>query len=306
MLRARSTQLFGRLGVVLGLIVLAYGSFTIGSSLTKSASGAVPGGQIRQAESRGFDTCETLSDEAMNTWSLKSPYNYVGFYLGGRNNGSCFLPNKEWIQKRYTPSPGKTVRWNFLPLWVGRQSQCTEAHAYDDFSNTPAAADAEAVEEADAAIRHAEGIGFAPGAILWYDIEPWNTGNSTCVQAYEAFINAWTRRLHTQEFKAGVYALDCDGFNHLTGIANPPDDIWMAHFWPKSTAKTESVYTVNCVESNLWEKHRFHQYDGAYEGDTEREYREYGGIKLKVDSDCAFGPVDGNREGAQYPGCYAK
>jgi hypothetical protein len=305
MLRTSQGCLIRKVGAALGFMILAYGSFTIGSSLTKTASGAVPGGQIRQAETEGFDSCGTLSDEAMNTWSRVSPYSYVGFYLGGRNNGECSNPNKEWIQKRYTKTEN-TIRWNFLPLWVGRQSQCTQAGAYYDFSNSIATAEGEAIEEADAAIRHAEGIGFAQGAILWYDVEPWETGNSTCVKAFEAFMNVWTRRLHSQEFKSGVYAGDCEGFNHLAGVANPPDDIWMAHFWPKGTPRMESVYTVNCVENNLWEVHRFHQFDGHYEGEPEREYREWGGIKLQVDTDCAFGPVDGNREDAQYPGCYAK
>jgi hypothetical protein len=306
MLRRRARRLAIRFGFVALILVASFGAYTAGSALTGAAEGEVPGGVIQEAETEGFDSCGTLGDTEMNAWAESSPFTYIGFYLGGRNNGECFNPNKEWIQHRYA-AHGKTQGWDFAPLWVGRQSQCTAAGAYYDFSNTIETAQKEAAEEVDLAVQHAENIGFGPGAVIYYDIEPWNIENSTCMAAFKAFLNVWSKRLQEkQNFKAGVYAGDCEGIQQLHGVSYPPDDVWMAHYWPKGTPRMESVYTVNCVSSSNWEVHRFHQWDGPYPGEESRGYRTWGGYRLAVDTSCAKGVDDGKWPDGDQTRCQAK
>jgi hypothetical protein len=299
---ARSTDShLRRMLFALMVVGLSYAAYSVGSILASPASGEIPAGVTLMAEREGFDSCESYPDEAMNTWAEKSPFSYVGTYLGGRNT-PCET-SKEWVQKRYA-AHGKVQGWDFLPLWVGRQSPCS-GPGLSQFSKELSVARSQAAEEVDLAKARAEKDGFTPGSIIYYDMEPWNTANAECSAAFRAYLNVWSKRLNeVYGFKAGVYGGDCaGGINQLASVEHEPNQVWLAHYWPKGTPKMESVYKVECVPQSHWENRRFHQWDGEYEGEPSRGYREYGGVKLAVDTDCAKGLVAGHWPTGQVARC---
>lgn len=290
MLKRESSCLGVRVGMVLLLVIGTYLAYTAGSFFANPARGEIPGGAYQEAQTEGFDSCESYSNSAMNIWAEKSPFTYVGTYLGGRN--TICETSREWITSQYA-SHGRVNGWDFLPLWVGKQPPCTGK--YFEFSENLEKARSEAAEEVNLAVARAEKDGFSPHAVIYYDIEPWNTANEGCAAAFRAFMNVWSKRLQeTYKFKAGVYGGDCaGGAAQLWGVSFPPDDVWLAHFWPKGTPNMESVYKVECVPKAHWEVHRFHQWDGFNSEEPSRGYREYGGVKLQVDTNCANGVDDG-------------
>lgn len=303
MLKHDSPRTVMKVGLVLLLMTTTYLAYTAGSFLASPARGEIPGGAYQEAQTEGFDSCENYSNAAMNTWAEKSPFTYVGTYLGGRNT-PCET-SREWIVDQYA-SHGKVNGWDFLPLWVGKQPSCSSP-AYYQFSENLEKARGEAAEEVDLAVARAEKFGFSPHAVLYYDVEPWNTENEGCAAAYRAYMNVWAKRLQEKyNFKAGVYGGDCaGGVGQLWGVTYRPDDVWLAHFWPKGKSQMESVYTVECVPKEHLEVHRFHQWDGLYEGDPDRQYREYGGVKLQVDTNCANGVDDGKWDDGVQTRCQA-
>lgn len=226
---------------------------------------------------RGFDACTAPSASAMNAW-LASPYRSVGIYIGGAAR-ACAQPN-------LTPTWITTVHaqgWQLIPTYVGLQAPCT------GFTNRidPASAGPQGAQSADDAANLMVALGFTADASnpVYFDMEGYNTGDSACVQAVLAFLDAWTVQLQARGFLSGVYGSASSTITNLAQQwANPsfhrPDAIWFANWNLKAT-----VFDDPYVPNHMWSEHqRIHQYQGAHN-------ETHGGVTINIDSNQVEGPT---------------
>lgn len=136
---------------------------------------------------------------------------------------------------------------------------------------------------ANAAFSAALALDFTTTTPLVFDLEAWDTGNSSCVAAVQAFVRGWVTFLHagTPE-KAGVYGSTCgSGLDKLWGLSPKPDWIWGA-LWDGNPSTS---HLGTCVASTHWTSRQRHkQYAGGHN-------ETWNGQTLNVDSDCANGPM---------------
>jgi hypothetical protein len=226
----------------------------------------------------GFDTCTVPSAVTMTSW-LSSPYRVVATYLGGMN-WACGYGNftSGWV--RQVAAEG----WRFMPLWVGRQSPCTNVPYVAKINPSQAAAQGQA--EAASAVAAARGFGYGQGTPIYFDMEGYQTGQSACTRAVLNFLGGWTRALHAAGYVSGVYSSASSGIRDLAGqyrnAGYPrPDDIWIADW------NSEPVLTDPAVPNADWANHqRLHQYAGPHN-------ETWGGSTLNIDGDAADGQVAG-------------
>ena len=187
--------------------------------------------------------------------------------------------------------------WKFIPTWVGPQAPCYTG-AKPTFSADPLLAYAEGVAEADAAVEVARGLQLAradgSGTIIYYDIERYDTGNTTCSAAVKSFVSGWSWQLRAHRDLVGIYG-NGPTLNGLAGIPKPPDVIWAARWIYNSYTPDATVWDVSGLANDLWANHqRIRQYTG---GHTET----WGGFSLTVDSDVVDGIVaTGRSPGPSY------
>jgi len=134
-------------------------------------------------------------------------------------------------------------------------------------SADPATARAQGVAEANAAADVAAGLGLADpdgsGAILYYDMEYYNTTDAACHAAVKAFVSGWTAQLHARGSLAGVYATGSP-LKSFTTLSDVPDAIWPAHWIFSSYNAGATVWGVYSLLDDLWNDHqRIRQYTGG-------------------------------------------
>lgn len=213
----------------------------------------------------------------MSTWWSSSPYYYVGIYVGG-DNRACSNTNltSSWV------STVNGQGWSFIPFWVGQQAPCTSyAHT---FSYDPATAESEGSTAADHAISAASNLGFT-NSIVYFDLEAFNTGNSSCLTAAEAFVKGWVTEMKNKGWTPALYGSSSGSAMYdmyELGSTYRPTDADLAdysHAW-------NSPWDIYQVPNSAWEyDHRIHQYNADSSCET------WGGICLKVDRNCAIGPT---------------
>src|SRR6266545_1782557 len=226
--------------------------------LTVEPTGAsTPGGVTGLSRLKGIDACTAPSLDTLRAFWNGTPYGDLGIYLGGVNR-ACGQPNltASWV------SQAVDIGWSFLPIWVGPEAPCF-SYNYAKFSNDPATA-------------AAQGVGFARGSVVYYDMEAYGT---TCSPAVQAFIGGWTSALHAAGWKAGMYG-SCTNVGDFA-MANPrPDALWFAH-WDGVPGPIDP----NCPATQPWSTDRIvKQWKGPH---TETS----NGATLEVDGDCADGIV---------------
>ncbi|MGH2480481.1 MAG: glycoside hydrolase domain-containing protein, partial [Ktedonobacteraceae bacterium] len=172
---------------------------------------------------KGFDACTAPSTSHMSAW-LKSPYRAVGIYIGGANR-ACGDGNlsRSWV--RTVSGSG----WNLMPLYVGLQAPCNSGFAMISLSQ----ATSEGIQGADDAVRHAQSFGLGSGTLITFDIENYDTTNSSCSKAVMTFLSAWTQELHVKGYISGVYSSLGSGITDLvkhTGRVQEPDTIFFARW----------------------------------------------------------------------------
>ena len=296
-----------RPALLLLTFLLVCASYAAGSFSVGTAKGKIPAGTTAVSKGEGFDICQSTTPTALNKWWEKTNYWEVGIYIGGKDGvEACATPNEEWVSAVHVVhhSPGvREIGWDFIPIFDGSQSPCDEGAANHHFSLNPETATEEGGKEADAAVAAAENRGFTkPGTVIYLDLEGYNYLEPTCDKATKQFVNNWVRKVQSvYHDHAGVYSsaegADWKAFcGGSGGIANPPDDAWIAQ------ANYEpSVFAVNSnVPSNCWvEEQRLHQWSV---GEAEEPI---GGPALTIDHDCAWGLVAGWEAGAA-KACYEK
>lgn len=230
----------------------------------------------------GFDRCVLPTVSQLQTWWNASPYTVWNIYLGGIHfpcRTSAFTP--AWIQA--VASQG----WKFSLAWVGPQAPCSIFPFAHRFSTDPNTAYWQGATEAANALSTALALGIETDIVIYYDLEPYYSTNTTCGNAVEAFLEGWTERLHADGVKAGAYASPCNSnMIEWINIPTPLDDIWIAHWIYDGYNPAATVWDVACkFPNNYWSNHqRLRQYSGDY---TEN----WGGVVMSVDSNVIDGDI---------------
>lgn len=226
-----------------------------------------------------FDTCKTPDSATMEAWRTSSPFWGVGVYLGGAAT-TCDRANltSSWVKRQ-------TYRgWRVLPIWVGPQAVCSTVSYEADIDADPTSSYAAAAKQgrfnANAAVRAAKDLGIAARSTLWYDIEDFDLSGKHCRRSTLTFLSAWTKRLHAEGFRSGVYSnvsAAVDALDYADTVSPGsyalPDQIWYA--WGNGRADTR--ISEKWVRGDNWTPHaRVHQ----YHLDT---WAEYGGAQMLID-----------------------
>jgi hypothetical protein len=268
--RGRGLKLRHRLALVLAVASCLTGGISLdGSAGTPAhASSGI-------STTMGIGACGWSAASA-KAFFTGSPYYNFELYFGG-SEAACPVSG----------SFAATVLqqgWRLMPLWVGRQSSCTSGYG-NHISTDPATAFSQGKAEEDAAYNVLSGTGWTwnmSQVPVIYDLEGFNTGNSTCVTAANNFIAGWVSEAHVAPAQiAGVYGSTCaSNLQAYASISSVPDFIDGAAY-----NGNKSVWSMPCVSSSSWvNQQRFKQYNGDHN-------ETWNGYTVKVDSDCADGPT---------------
>ena len=226
----------------------------------------------------GFDACTAPSVATMTAW-LASPYRVAGTYLGGVN-WACDYGNfnPAWV------SQVAAEGWQFIPIWVGPQAPCTGITGAVTINPAQAAAQGQA--EAASAVAAAQSFGYGTGSPIYFDMEGYNSSDTSCAQAVLTFLGGWTQGLHAAGYRSGVYSSAGSGITDLASeYGNPayprPDDVWIADW------TGDPVLTDPYLPNSDWPgRQRLHQYYGGHN-------ETWGGRGVNVDNDVIGGAVAG-------------
>lgn len=247
-------------GFIRGLALAICATILLG--LPPSATATPPGGsgttRYGQSQQKGFDSRCAPSASAMNTWWYNSLYWDVGIYIGGVNR-SC-SPNSNLTQGWVTNTHNDSL-WSFYLIWVGLQAPCSSYASRMSYDAATATDQGRAA--ADNSVSAAAGLGFTGNNVYYFDMENYDTGNSSCRTAVHAFVNGWSARLNQYwSQKAGVYGSGCASAVDDWASGWAPDDVWIAD-WNNDP----DVWGLGCVPNGHWVGgQRLHQ----YRGDTTR------------------------------------
>jgi hypothetical protein len=221
----------------------------------------------------GVDSCGFSVSSAQAFWS-NTPYYNLGIYIGGDEAGCPYSSS--------FASSVLSQGWHLMPLWVGPQSACGSwANTISD--NTSTAFSQGETQEYDAASTLSSWGWNITDTPLIYDLEAYNTGNSTCVAAAKSFIAGWDYDASISPPQlSGVYGSSCG--SDLSAFAslgsNNPYFIFGAD-WDGNG----NTNVLACVSSSYWVNHqRLKQYQGGHD-------ETWNGVTVNVDSDCANGPM---------------
>jgi Rv2525c-like, glycoside hydrolase-like domain len=226
----------------------------------------------------GFDACTAPSVATMTAW-LSSPYRVAGTYLGGVNWACSYGNfNPAWV------SQVAAEGWQFIPIWVGPQAPCTGITGAVTINPAQAAAQGQA--EAASAAAAAQSFGYGTGSPIYFDMEGYNSSDTSCARAVLTFLGGWTQGLHAAGYLSGVYSSAGSGIADLASEYGSqsyprPDDVWIADW------TGDPVLTDPYLPNADWPgHHRLHQYYGGHD-------ETWGGATVNVDSDVINGAVAG-------------
>lgn len=207
----------------------------------------------------GFDACTAPSTAQMTAWG-SSPYKAIGVYFGGTDR-ACAQPEltASWV------STEAAAGWHLLPLYAGAQVSPTNQLSSPASQGTAAANDA---------ATQAQAIGLGQDALLYYDMEggDYTAADSTAV---EAFLSAWTARLHALGYYSGVYGQENGALDVLItdwGSMTEPDVIDVDN--PNGLMNDDP----GADPANHWSLHRVHQF-------VADSTQSYGGVSIEIDED---------------------
>ncbi len=266
------TTLQALLAGLLGVVVLSCPSSPATAGVLRASD---PGSGFGY----GFDTCDAPSQRTMNAWNQHSQFSAVGIYVAGMNR-ACSTQrhlDRQWVRAQ------KARGWRLLPLVVGRQASCAPKGLYRGkrISPRPAGlysrARAQGVSAGKGGAVAARRLGIRRGAVLWFDLEAFDTTRTHCRRSALHFITGWSRQVRREGFRSGLYS--SASTLRILGPARAYPDIftlpsylWFAHWNGRATVVTK--YLGN----RHWMPHRrVHQYRG---GHAER----HGGRRLVIDS----------------------
>ena len=231
----------------------------------------------------GFDQCLAPTQSAMDTWWRKSPFSAVGIYISGDSRACRSQPNLSptWVATQVARG------WRLLPIALGPQASCQPRFPRysDDFTISPstaggyAKAAAQGTAEADKNAADATAYGIGPGSTIWYDLEGFNLGDTSCRESALVFVSSWVTRIKALGYTAGFYSSASSGIKMLDDarVQRPgqfalPDRIWIARW--DGTADTSTTY----IPEEGWRPGgRMKQYLGGHN-------ETWGGVTINIDS----------------------
>jgi hypothetical protein len=126
-----------------------------------------------------------------------------------------------------------------------------------------------------------QSLGFAAGSAVYFDIESFNTSNSTCTNAVTNFLLGFAYELYNFGYEAGVYGSSCGSNLSAVAGAGGVNQVDYAHW--NSVA---NVWNAPCLSNSQWVYDaRTHQYRGTHTD-------SYGGVSLSIDSDCGLSKMN--------------
>jgi uncharacterized protein YraI len=225
-----------------------------------------------------FDICSAPSLAAMQAWGGTSPYQAIGVYVGGQTR-TCSQPEltRSWV------GAVSVLGWRLIPIYKGRQPPCGGRPG--DLKIVPAVAASEGTWAAGNASEQAKALGMLKGSAVYYDMENYTTGDTTCRNAVLTFLSAWTKELHRLGYVSGVYENLNLGAGDLANVYNStsyarPDALWIARY-DLSPALTGWAG----IADSLWAVHQRAKQFRANSAET------YGGVTMTVDADNLDAPV---------------
>jgi hypothetical protein len=248
---------------------------TVPNVAADASPGAGTPPTIAQFTGEGFDKCLAPSTGDMRSW-LASPYRVVNIYFGGINRACDNQPEltPQWV------STVTSNGWGILPTFVGLQSRC-QSHKTEKFTEDNATA--KGTSAADNAVDKLVALGIGAGNPVYYDMEPFNTGNASCNRAAAAFISAWTAELHALGYVSGLYAHPTLGLKPMVNRSDPkPDDVWFPDYPPYGSWITD--------DTSIYAGHRIHQYNNSHN-------EVFSGVTFQIDNDA----IDADVVGAVVP-----
>jgi len=264
-------------------------SSTTSASTTTTPAAAAAASSVLTG--MAFDTCAAPSAATMSAWR-GSPYAAVGIYIGGsmRACGDGNL-NASWV----TTVTG--YGWGLIPIYVGPQAPCVYQSGLAHISTTQAAAQGKS-NAADAVVQ-AKRFGLGPGSIVYYDMEAYATGSSSCTAAVLTFLTAWTTELRSEGYLSGVYGSPASLMSDLSRAVaakqagfTAPDQVWFAH-WNQLQNTTDSG-PYPAFKDGYWAFHqRLHQYAGGHN-------ETWGGSTVNIDSNWVDAALPGHPTQVSY------
>lgn len=281
--RARPTLVV----LVLALALIAAGAYAYGPRIARSL------GWLTSAQAPnpitpgnftgfGFDQCNAPSQAAMDAWMRSSPYLAAGIYISGASRGCLAQPNltASWVRTQLARG------WKLLPITLGPQASCsTRFPRYGndpvisaDPSNSYATAYHQGILEARRAVAAAGALGIVRGSTLFYDLEGYDTGNTSCRVSALHFLTGWVRQLRSVGYASAVYSSAASGIASLERASRDrryamPRQVWIADW--DGVPGTASEW----VSDNVWAPHsRVKQYRGGH-------YETHGGVRINIDND---------------------
>jgi hypothetical protein len=226
---------------------------------------------------QGFDTCAAPAAANMTAW--KGGYVGVGIYIGGPLR-ACSQPNltADWVTGRANEG------WSFLPIYVGSQATLKTS------ATSPIPADlgqarSRGNSEGSDAVNQARSLGFTPGAVLYNDMENYNS--SLYASQVLSYLSGWIDAVHAAGYQAGVYSSAGSGIadlaaNYSNSTYSRPDVVWSAR-WSSSGQDTTDA-GMGLPGSSYWAgAKRVHQYWGP--DASGHNYVTYNGVTMDIDQD---------------------
>lgn len=272
--------------VATAAVVLSAPAQAAPASSTAATNAAVAAGeQVTPGDftGYGFDQCVTPTQHKMNKWMEYSPFAAVGIYTSGYSRACRDQPNltKRWVSKQLANN------WRLLPITLGPQASCqprfprygNDATISPRTRNNYGKARRQARVTAKEAVAAAQNLGIGSGSTLWYDLEGFDLGNTSCRESALRFLHAWTNKIHQLGYVSGVYSSAGSGIKMLDDarINRPgkfalPDAIWIARW--DGIANTSTSY----ISEYGWQPHkRVKQYRGGHN-------ETWGGVTINIDS----------------------
>jgi Domain of unknown function (DUF1906) len=265
--------------VVIPLVALAVVAAPLAGM--QPAKAVLPGPVVVNGE--GFDTSSLPPTGDMADWWSTTPYWAIGVYIGGENYSGT-SPDHAWLASVMTEG------WDTWLIWVGPQSACVTDQPDDGtFSNDPTTAQDEGETQAQDAVAAASADGFSDEYIV-YDLEGYDTDDSTCLTAAQSFVNGFEYEVHTVLGEhGGLYGSTCGSdLSAYTAHSNIPEAIYPADYGYSDYATTP----LQCVPDDDWDHNqRVHQWSG----DTDLRFDSGdSGPGWVIDEDCLDGPAQGD------------